>query len=147
MYIDLSDKKHREDLLDMMKDIATKSMERNKLNEHKEISFGSAILFNDHSVYYSHNIDITDSIAFCAESNAISYGISHDNTRKIKIVLIVNNTNQIHLPCSKCGEVIFRFADKDCVLISGNRNDIFNEYRITLHEQGHYKYNLLSKNI
>lgn len=92
-----------------------------KVQKHKIVSpfiekgqVASALLTKDGNIYTGVCIDSACGLGMCAERNAVSTMLSHDESQITKLVAIMSN-GELGLPCGACRELLMQL-DKD----SGN---------------------------
>ena len=73
-------------------------------------SVGCAILTDTGNVYLGKNVDMSCSVGFCAERNAISSMLTYETSKIVKIAC-VHKSGSIITPCGACREFMRQLGE------------------------------------
>jgi len=110
-------------------DTAYKAMD-NSYSPYSGIKIGAAVLGKSGKVYTGTNIENSAyGSTICAERVAIFKAIS-EGEKEIKAIAITGNFEGYANPCGACRQVMSEFMDNEAIVIVGNQNINYNEYKI-----------------
>ncbi len=91
---------------------------------------GAAVLTTDGRIFTGCNVENASyGAAICAERTAIVKAVSGGD-KKINAIAITSDSNDPIFPCGICRQVIAEFANEETIIICGNKNGEYKEYKL-----------------
>ena len=105
----------------------------NSYSPYYNFPVSAVVVTKDGSEFVGVNVENANGTSICAErnaiANAIAYGYKRGDFDKIYIML---SSGVFGTPCFACRQVLLEFMDKECVVISVDKNG--NERSYTIEE-------------
>lgn len=88
--------------------------------EYSNFKVGAILITDEDKKYKGVNVENKSyGLTMCAERNAIFSAVT-DGMKKIKLMVLVGDTEQPITPCGACRQVMAEFADKNTKIIMSN---------------------------
>lgn len=100
---------------------------KNAYAKYSNFSVGAIVVDEKGNIHKGVNVENSSyGLTNCAERSAIFSGISK-GMKKIKVLCVVGDTEEVISPCGACRQVINEFSSDETVIILGN---LKREYKI-----------------
>ncbi len=110
-------------------ELAYKALE-NSYSPYSGIKIGAAVIGDSGKIYTGTNIENSAyGSTICAERVAILKAIS-EGEKEIKAIAVTGNFKGFANPCGACRQVMSEFMDKESLVIIGNQNTEYKEYKL-----------------
>ncbi len=88
--------------------------------EYSKFKVGAILITSEDKKYKGVNVENKSyGLTMCAERNAIFSAVT-DGMKKIKLMVLVGDTEKPITPCGACRQVMSEFADKDTRIVMSN---------------------------
>ena len=88
--------------------------------EYSKFKVGAILITSEDKKYKGVNVENKSyGLSMCAERNAIFSAVT-DGMKKIKLMVLVGDTEKPITPCGACRQVMSEFADKDTRIVMSN---------------------------
>ena len=103
----------------------------NSYSPYYKFPVSAIAVMKDGKKFVGVNVENANGTSICAERNAIANAVANGYKKKDfdKIYVMLSNGN-FGTPCFACRQVILEFMNKDCKVISVNKNGDEKEYTV-----------------
>lgn len=91
---------------------------------YSKLKVGAAILTKKGNIYTGCNVENASyGLTVCAERNAISNAVLH-NEKNFEAIAVITNSKYLRTPCGACRQVIYEFSKDVEIIISNSKGKI-----------------------